>query len=276
MEKMTVQKIRRMLEDKLSNPNWTFTYDREQESLRVEDKETKKGINVSLQGVLAKYEQNDDQKAIEEYVYYVKEALTSMRVPIQLNGAERHIYPVIRSTSFPTSSNDIPLVYDEHTAETRIYYAVDLGKSYKLIDEKLLQKENLEKKTIKEMAMFNVRSLPTNVKEDAVAGNTFYFVRSNDGYDASRILNDSFLDSFKKRITGTMTVAVPHQDVLIVADIQNEVGYDVLAELTMSFFVNGKIPITALSFLYEEGELEPIFILGKNNKDTKRKEGDYT
>ena len=269
MGKMTVQKVRKMIEEKLAHPNWVFTYDREKESLRVEDKETKKGISISLQGVLSKYEQSNDLSAIEEYVYYVKEALTSMKMPVKLNGAERHIYPVIRSTSFPTTSNDIPLVYDEHTAETRIYYAVDLGKSYKLIDEKLLQRENLTKNTIKEMAMFNVRSLPTTMKEDVVAGNTFYFVRANDGYDASRILNDSFLDSFKNQVSGTMTVSVPHQDVLILSDIQNEVGYDILAELTMSFFVNGKIPITALSFLYEEGELEPIFILGKDNKKTK-------
>ncbi|XKG87039.1 DUF1444 domain-containing protein [Sutcliffiella horikoshii] len=266
---MTVQKIKQLIEEKLAHPNWVFTYDREKESLRVEDKETKKGISISLQGVLSKYEQSNDLSAIEEYVYYVKEALTSMKMPVKLNGAERHIYPVIRSTSFPMTSNDIPLVYDEHTAETRIYYAVDLGKSYKLIDEKLLQRENLTKNTIKEMAMFNVRSLPTTMKEDVVAGNTFYFVRSNDGYDASRILNDSFLDSFKNQVSGTMTVSVPHQDVLILSDIQNEVGYDILAELTMSFFVNGKIPITALSFLYEEGELEPIFILGKDNKKTK-------
>ncbi|WP_226680532.1 DUF1444 domain-containing protein [Sutcliffiella horikoshii] len=269
MEKMTVLKIKRLMEEKLSHPNWVFTYDREKESLRVEDKETQKGISIALQGVLSKYEQANDLNAIEEYVYYVKEALTSMKMPVQLNGAERHIYPVIRSTSFPTTSNDIPLVYDDHTAETRIYYAVDLGKSYKLIDEQLLQRENLTKNTIKEMAMFNVRSLPTNMKEDVVAGNTFYFVRSNDGYDASRILNDSFLDSFKNQVSGTMTVSVPHQDVLILSDIKNEVGYDILAELTMSFFVNGKIPITALSFLYEEGELEPIFILGKDNKKNK-------
>jgi uncharacterized protein YtpQ (UPF0354 family) len=270
VEKMTIQKIRRILEEKLAHPSWVFTYDRENEALRVEDKETQKGITIALQGVMSKYEQANDVQALEEYVYYVREALTSMKIPVQLNGAERHIYPVIRSTSFPKTSNDVPLVYDEHTAETRIYYAIDLGKSYKLIDENLLQRENLSKNTIKEMAMFNVRSLPTSMKEDVVAGNTFYFVRSNDGYDASRILNESFLDSFKKKVIGTMTVAVPHQDVLILADIQNEVGYDILAELTMSFFVNGKIPITALSFLYEEGQLEPIFILGKDNKKHKK------
>jgi uncharacterized protein YtpQ (UPF0354 family) len=39
-----------------------------------------------------------------------------------------------------------------------------------------------------------------------------------------------------------------------------------LAQMAMSFFANGRVPITALSFLYEDGELEPIFILGKNRK----------
>ena len=32
----------------------------------------------------------------------------------------------------------VPFIYDEHTAETAVYYAVDLGKSYRLIDESML------------------------------------------------------------------------------------------------------------------------------------------
>ena len=104
------------------------------------------------------------------------------------------------------------------------------------------------------------------MKEDQVAGNTFYFLNKNDGYDASRILNDSFLKEMSHKMHGTMAIAVPHQDVLIIADIENDTGYDILAQMAMSFFANGRVPITALSFLYEDGELEPIFILGKNKK----------
>ncbi|AST94398.1 DUF1444 domain-containing protein [Sutcliffiella cohnii] len=264
---MTSIQLKNLLEKELAHENWVFTYDREKDSVRVEDKESKKGVTISLPGLIAKYEQNG-QNAIMEYVYYVKETLSSMKRQVTLNGQERNIYPVIRSTSFPTkTSDDIPLVYDDHTAETRIYYAIDMGKSYRLIDQKLAERENLQLDSMKEMALFNVRSLPTAVKEDTVAGNSFYFINSNDGYDASRILNDSFLNSMKKNIVGTMTISVPHQDVLIIGDIRNEKGYDILAELTMSFFASGKIPITALSFLYEEGKLEPIFILGKNNKE---------
>jgi uncharacterized protein YtpQ (UPF0354 family) len=133
-----------------------------------------------------------------------------------------------------------------------------------LIDKKFLELEGWKETQIRETALFNVRSLSGNFKEDEVAGNIFYFLNSNDGYDASRILNERLLGEMKSKVEGTMAIAVPHQDVLIIADIRNHTGYDILAQMTMSFFASGRVPITALSFLYEDNELEPIFILGKN------------
>lgn len=67
----------------------------------------------------------------------------------------------------------------------------------------------------------------------------FLFFNSNDGYDASRILNESILKEYESKVQGDMTVSVPHQDVLIIGDIRNETGYDVLAQLTMSFLQMG-------------------------------------
>jgi len=262
--KMTSRKFVETLKEKLSNPQWQFDFDREKDTLRVEDSLSKKGVTLSLPGIIAKYEISK-QKAVDEVVYYVKEALTVMNEQQDLSGKEKNIFPVIRSTSFPTESNEgIALCYSEHTAETRIYYALDLGSTYRLIDEKMMKRENWTEDQIKEVAAFNLRSLKTSVKEDLVAGNVFYFLNANDGYDASRILNESLLQSFAEKIEGKMAVAVPHQDVLIIVDVRNDTGYDILAQLTMSFFASGTVPITALSFLYENNELEPIFILGKN------------
>ncbi|MFC3883266.1 DUF1444 domain-containing protein [Bacillus songklensis] len=263
---MTSQKMRKLLEERLANEDWSLSYNRKQDTLRVEHKETKKGTTVSLPGLIAKWEEKKEA-ALDEMIYYITEALNVMHDEQELQGKQKHIYPVIRSTSFPTkTAEDIELVYDEHTAETRVYYALDLGKTYRLIDHAMLKKENWSHTQIREVAAFNLRSLNLPLKEDSVAGNAFYFVNTNDGYDASRILNDAFLKQFSEKVRGTMAVAVPHQDVLILADIQNDVGYDVLAQMTMSFFTNGRIPITALSFLYEDGQLEPIFILGKNRR----------
>ncbi|AEH46841.1 DUF1444 domain-containing protein [Parageobacillus thermoglucosidasius] len=261
---MDSKQMYEQIKKKLARNDWTFQFDRKKDTLRIEDKKTKKGVTISLPGVIAKWHEQKDE-AVDEIVYYVEQALNTMHENHTLSGKEKDIYPVIRSTSFPTETKEgIPLLYDDHTAETRIYYALDLGNAYRLIDKKMLEQEQWNEERIKEIARFNVRSLDVNVKEDKVAGNTFYFVNTNDGYDASRILNEPFLAKMRKKITGTMALAVPHQDVLIIADLQNEAGYDVLAQMTMSFFASGRVPITALSFLYEDGELEPIFILGKN------------
>ncbi|MBL4951922.1 DUF1444 domain-containing protein [Neobacillus sp. OS1-32] len=257
-------KMKRELESRLAGEDRIITYDREKDELRIESKTAGKGITVSLPGIVAKWH-NEKEKAIEEVVYYVEQGLMAMVSPVQLTDHEKRIFPVIRSTSFPVEAEEgVPFLTDDHTAETRIYYAYDMGKTYRLLDSRIIEKEGWEPHRIKEIALFNVRSLSTNLKEDQVAGNTFYFLNTNDGYDASRILNKGFLHDMEKQITGTMVVAVPHQDVLIIADVRNDRGYDVMAQMAMSFFTSGHVPITALSFYYQNGELEPIFILGKN------------
>lgn len=249
---------------RLTQYDWNFIFDGNKNTLRVEDKQTHKGLTISLPGIIAKWERQKE-KAVEEVVYYIEEAILAMTSSKPLQGKENQIFPVIRSTSFPVETHDgIKLLFDDHTAETRIYYAVDLGNTYRLIDEKVINDEGWNVEQIKEIARFNVRSLDNPMKLDKVADNKIYFINTNDGYDASRILNERLLQNFYKEVEGEMLVAVPHQDVLILADIINETGYDVMAHMTMKFFVNGKVPITALSFAYQNGELEPIFILGRN------------
>ncbi|MFT8322757.1 MAG: DUF1444 domain-containing protein [Bacillus sp. (in: firmicutes)] len=264
--KMNSSKMKDLLKTRLQSDDRIFRFDSKKDQIRIESKVSGKGVTVTLPGIIAKWEV-EKEKAIDEVVYYIEQGLTAIEKDIELKGKEKNIFPVIRSTSFPVHSNEeIPFVTDEHTAETRIFYALDMGTTYRLLDEQIMQKEGWEHHRMKEIALFNVRSLPTVLKEDTVAGNTFYFLNSHDGYDASRILNDAFLKGMSEKVEGTMALAVPHQDVLIIADIKNETGYDILAQMNMSFFASGRVPITALSFLYEEGNLEPIFILGKNKK----------
>lgn len=270
MTKMTSRKLRAILEDRLRNENYRMSYNRDKDRFRVEWKDTKQGINVTLPSVIAKYNERGE-RAIDELVAHLEEALKIMKQEVRLHGMEQHIYPVIRSTSFPTKTNDDALlITKEHTAETRIFFALDLGKSYRLIDEMLLEQESWTEERLIETAMFNMRSLAISYKEDEVQSNRFYFVAPSDGYAASRILNESFLQEMKGKATGDLAVAVPHQDVLIVADIVNDTGYDVLAQMTMKFFAEGNIPITSLSFIYDKGELEPIFILAKSRRIDKR------
>src|SRR5699024_8258555 len=263
---MNVFQMRDKLKDRLSNPNVKFSFNREDETLRISRVDNGKGVTVKLSTIVAKYKEQKEN-IVDEIVYYVEEAIEQMKEESISNVNSAQIMPVLRSPSFDKKDkNGNDFVIEKHTAETNIYYAVDLGKSYRLMDETMLETMKLSKQQLKEMALFNVRKLENKYTTDEVKGNIFYFVNSNDGYDASRILNTTFLNEIQEQCEGEMLVAVPHQDVLIIADIRNKTGYDVMAHLTMEFFTKGLVPITSLSLAYDKGHFEPIFILVKNNK----------
>lgn len=257
----------------LPNPSFTWQHDQKTDRVRLHHTELNKGMEISLPEILAKYEVTKD-KAIHAVVYTISQTFEAMeQESLGLEKSTSHIFPVIRSTSFPIKSNEgHDFIVTDHTAETRIFYALDLGNTYRLLDVDMLEQLNITDLEVKEAARFQVKKLSTEVKEDHVAGNIFYFLNANDGYDASRILNEQFLKEMRVKIEGDMTLSVPHQDVLIIGDIRNEAGYDVLAQLTMHFFTVGKVPITSLSFIYEDGELEPIFIMAKNRVQKENKE----
>lgn len=254
-----------LLKQRLNEEKFNFEFDKKHDKLRLNHKKIGKGMELSLPGILAKYNEKQEA-AVDEVVYTIEQTFQAMEQEKEQGfQATTQIYPVIRSTSYPKASKEgHAFITTEHTAETRIFYALDLGKTYRFLDISMLEVLQLTEEQIREMARFSVKTLPTVYKKDEVAGNIFYFVNANDGYDASRILNESFLKEMSTQIEGDMTLSVPHQDVLIIGDIRNETGYDVLAQMTMHFFTVGAVPITSLSFIYEDGELEPIFILAKN------------
>ncbi|GAE34183.1 DUF1444 domain-containing protein [Halalkalibacter akibai] len=260
---MEMRQFRKEIEQRLTRDGWSIVYDHKEATLRIEDLEIKKGVTLALKPLLAKWERNEFG-SIDEVVRYVEVGLKAMKETPTIEGNEKKIFPVIRSTSFPTETKEgEALLFDEHTAETRIYYVIDQGESYTLIKEGMLEGTTLTREKIKEVSLFNIRSLPAPLKVDEVAGNQFFFLRAKDGYDASRVLDQSLLEKMEKQASGQLTVAIPHQDVLIFADIVNERGYDVLAQIALQFFGEGRVPVTALPFIYENGELDPTFILAQ-------------
>ena len=50
---------------------------------------------------------------------------------------------------------DMHFILTEHTAETRIYYALDLGNTYRLLDEQMLVQLNITDSEIKEAARYS-------------------------------------------------------------------------------------------------------------------------
>lgn len=228
------------------------------EVFKVTNPVTGNGVTVNISKLNSMYEVSGE-KVVEEYVYYIDETLQSDKSKIDLENNLDQIFPVIRSTSFPKSG----LVYTEHTAETNVFFAFDMGSGYHLIDAENLALTNLSVEQLLEVAKENLSKKSFQIKKQIVAGNDFYFVNTNDGYDASRILLVDKLKKMKADFEGECVISTPHQDVLIIADVKKPSGYDIIAHLCMDFFSRGDIPITSLSLKFDGENLEPIFIMAK-------------
>ena len=270
---MNIYKFRDLILEKLNDNQVTYNhkFDREKEELRVERPDNNKGITIALSKAVNK--DKNDIKLVDEIAYYIEETLKRMADDEGIDAAEAVIYPVVRATSFAKESKQgDPFIITPHTNETNIYYAVDFDKSYRLIDQKLLEDMDMTKEDLTVVAHNNLMSLPIDVKMETIQDNDFYFVNHNDGYDSSRILNTDFLNDMFSKMEGEMMVGLPHQDVLIIADCKNNVGYDIMAQMMMQYFAEGLTPITSLSFSYDGNKFQPVFILGKQKNYNKNKD----
>lgn len=202
-------------------------------------------------------------KKLEEFIYHIGEQF-EVQSKFNISGlgnAEfiENVYPVIRSSGFD-KENKAGLVKFYHTNETNTYLAYDIGNSYKLISEKILTEKKIKKEELYQKAISNLEKLPLNYKKDEVAGNVFYFLNTKDGYDGARILDKKVLDYFYKKIGSDYYVGLPHQDVLIVADIKNKQGLEILQKMMVHFFTEGIVPITTITFKYDGENLDSLFI----------------
>jgi uncharacterized protein YtpQ (UPF0354 family) len=180
---------------------------------------------------------------------------------LRVNGQEHNIYPVLRHASM---INKYPerWVVKEHTADTYVLYALDQGEGYALIEKRMLEEAGWTSEQLHSYAMENLRKLPFSVKSQEVGAQRIHFISPADGYAASRILLDSFLEEMDLKKQGdSLGVAIPHQDVLIVADMTGEAGAHLLARLTYDFASKGQVPISVLPFYWEEGELTPFLVV---------------
>jgi uncharacterized protein YtpQ (UPF0354 family) len=254
---MDAQKLLDLLNERLETIG--LLGDLTDEDSLINVKISNKNVSIKVSEAIAKYERINKQ-AIDEYFYYIHElkALEGENTNINLS----NIYPVIKSASFPIEDNEgTELLHSDHTSETRVYYVLDFGNSYRFLNAEDLTLNNLKLDEIKDLALINLKKLSYPVKEDTVADNKYFFINPKDGYDASRILLVNKLNDFYSNKKGNIVVAIPHQDVMIVGDIVNETGYDVIAQMATGFFMKGKSPITSLVFEYNDNQLTPLFVL---------------
>ena len=166
-------------------------------------------------------------KKIDEFIYYIVSNFEAQEKisTSNLNKEDllEHVFPVVRSTSF-NKDNTQNLIKLNHTNETDIYLVYDFENGYKFLDRKVTEQLLISDKELFDFAKGNLEKLSLKYNKDSVQGNDFYFLNAKDGYDGARVIDKNILDYFYKKIGASYYLGLPHQDVLIIADIKNKKG----------------------------------------------------
>jgi uncharacterized protein YtpQ (UPF0354 family) len=253
-------------------PGWQCTIEGDGISLSREDGEQTFRRSVSLAALYARVEQYPEQRreALYTLVQRVLGSVHGYTVDRTLTGKEAYIYPVLRHHSFLRHAGDeTTYVSRPHTSETVIVYALDQKTGYFIIEASMLEEAGWTVEQLHAYAMDNLRKLEVSVRTQQVGNQLIHFINPADGYAASRILLDSLLQQYDQTKRGQMLgVAIPHQDVLIIADLADDHGAQLLARLAYDFASKGPVPITPIPFLYEHGELVSYLVVqkGKNKE----------
>lgn len=205
---------------------------------------------------------DEPDQAVDEQAKRISTA-SDKRKPLSLVDQEARLYPVIRHRSFLDGAKGVKnLVHRPHTAETIILYACDQQEGYYLILRSMLEEAQMSEEELHQHSIKNLRALDIPSRVQQLGDNRITFINPRDGYAASRVLLPDLLDDHLQNKQGPeLGIAIPHQDVLIIADLADDRGAQLLARLTFDFASKGEVPICPIPFFYEEGELEPFLIV---------------
>lgn len=260
----TKELIVKNLKDKLPEVEIFVKHEQDSEFFIIDYKGFKAKVNIT--NFLVRLDEKQSRKSdrlMADFIFNIEKNLLSQSnfdiSTLNTKNILEKVYPVLRSVSFAKNSKQT-FIKKEHTNETTIYYAIDLENSYKLIDEKFFNEFEITEDVLHDNAIKNLAKLPLKYNVDTVADNTFYFLNAKDGYDGARLLDDNVLKYFWNKIKSPFYVGLPHQDTLIIADVKNKKGLEILQKMMVHFFTEGRVPITTITFKYDGTNLESLFI----------------
>lgn len=103
---MNVFQMRDKLKDRLKHLDVKFSFNRDEETLRVSRNDNGKGVTVKLSTIVAKYKEQKEN-IVDEIVYYVEEAIEQMKGEALSETENIEIMPVLRSPSFDKKTKKV-------------------------------------------------------------------------------------------------------------------------------------------------------------------------
>lgn len=174
---------------------------------------------------------------------------TTMITPIIKDRA--WIAEIIASTqTLASKDKPIEFVYEQLNSELLIVYAEDSPKNLSYLTPKKLESAGLQRASLKELAVKNLRRLLTNIETSG--GNGVYMMTAGGTYETSLLLFDDIWQERKLKVEGDYVVAVPSRDLLLITGSGNKEGIKKIRELAQTTLAKASYRLTGDLFVYRD------------------------
>ena len=232
----------------------------------LELKASAQGANensVFLDNAYANYK-SDPQAGnaiIQKYVAALVETSAHTQAPVDPS----RIVPVIKDKTYlgevrqsvkarGGSPEKFMTVYEEYNSELWIFYAEDSPKNIRYLSDNDLAALKLERNTLRELAVKNLRQL---LPEPTLVGtNGLYMMHAGGDYEASLILADSIWQAGTIKVDGDLVIAIPSRDVLLITGSSNHAGLKKVRDLAEKTMKEAPYRLTPDLFVYRRGKFE--------------------
>lgn len=142
-------------------------------------------------------------------------------------------------------------VYESLNDELVIVYAEDSPKNLRYLTPKDLKTAGLEKESLRELAVTNLRALLTKV--EGRGGNGLFMLTAGGDYEASLLLFDNIWSGNSFKVDGDYVVAVPARDLLLITGSKDQAGLAKIREIARKTMAESPYYLTSDLFVYRNG-----------------------
>ncbi|MBU6335572.1 MAG: DUF1444 family protein [Chloroflexi bacterium] len=151
------------------------------------------------------------------------------------------------------------LAYQDFPGELVITYAIREARSVVYINEVQLDAWGVDVSEVHRHAIANLRRRTAQVQAISVGDSPrrLFMFNTGDGCDAARILLGDIIETWTRRVTGTLVIGIPHRDLLIgFGDADAEFAQTVTQQIQLDALASPS-RITERLFSWQRGRLVP-------------------
>jgi uncharacterized protein YtpQ (UPF0354 family) len=152
-------------------------------------------------------------------------------------------------------------VYEDYNDDLAIVYAVDNPANFSFLTQKGLEKSNIPREKLHDIAINNLNKKLPNI--ELHSGPLVSMITAGGNFEASILLLDNVWTGQDLPYQGNIVIAIPARDVLLLADAKNPEAISKLREMVKKSMDNSSYTLTDQLFIYKNGKFERLTLFNQ-------------